>query len=411
MFKARPILFSSQMIRSLLSGSKTQTRRIMKPQPEFLYRLMDDRISPVHIDIGAFNEINKAIGRSDIEAYSCFTEPRLHGGLRWVRVLTDEIQRLWEKGIRGLVSVTRSQKQEGIFNCIVVPQQHKSDKECSSLGVHGFSRDAGISIASSSAFGRRPAKQYPGQSEVGNADGELAGSRGAWSRHEGRETSCVEARRQGAGAHQMGDPERIMQPATRCASSWNEPVCNTTYCRYEIDSLLWLRETWRTEVACYDDLSPSDLSGEETILYGADANWSLNHTVGRGRSPIHMPRWASRLTLRITDIRVERVQEISEDDAKAEGVTYTDFGTYIPNGSASLDGGKTFHPFKPRQYPGFHVGDVTGPDQCHPSAHGAFAGLWQSINGEESWTSNPWIWVLSFEVIKANVDEIRKKAA
>lgn len=79
------------------------------------------------------------------------------------------------------------------------------------------------------------------------------------------------------------------------------------------------------------------------------------------RPSIHMPRWASRLTLEVTSVRVERVQSISEEDARAEGVT-----------------------------PGA-VGDVT----CWR----AFRVLWDSINGERegcSWKANPWVWVVGF---------------
>jgi len=78
---------------------------------------------------------------------------------------------------------------------------------------------------------------------------------------------------------------------------------------------------------------------------------------------IHMPRWASRLTLEITDVRVERLNEISEEDAKAEGV--------------SVDG----------------VGNPGGPMRVHQRA---FKSLWNQINGADSWAANPWVWVIEF---------------
>lgn len=82
---------------------------------------------------------------------------------------------------------------------------------------------------------------------------------------------------------------------------------------------LYVREAWRTESDYYNDLAPSELSGEESILFNADADWSSNKTVGRSRPGMFLPRWASRLTLPVTNVKVERVADISEDDTKLEG--------------------------------------------------------------------------------------------
>jgi len=92
---------------------------------------------------------------------------------------------------------------------------------------------------------------------------------------------------------------------------------------------------------------------------------------GPFRSPTHMPRWASRITLEITAVRVERLQDISEEDAKAEGVE--------PIGIPAVD------PFT-----GEHLGD-------EPSWRYGFQCLWERINGKKhSWSSNPWVWVIEF---------------
>lgn len=82
---------------------------------------------------------------------------------------------------------------------------------------------------------------------------------------------------------------------------------------------------------------------------------------------IHMPRWASRITLEITGVRVERLQDISADDAKAEGCALE---CISPTGD---DSGSAIH----------------GP--------GGFRALWSSINGAESWGQNPWVWVIQFQ--------------
>ncbi|EOV6195452.1 hypothetical protein ACN94K_002557 [Klebsiella quasipneumoniae] len=90
---------------------------------------------------------------------------------------------------------------------------------------------------------------------------------------------------------------------------------------------------------------------------------------------IHMPRWASRILLEITDVRVERLNAISEEDARAEGI---------------IDGGC------------LNCGE---PEPCgcanpEPDTTDAFAYLWQSIYGQENWNANPWVWVISFKRVE-----------
>ncbi len=92
---------------------------------------------------------------------------------------------------------------------------------------------------------------------------------------------------------------------------------------------------------------------------------------GRWRSPIFMPRWASRITLEITGVRLERVQDISEADAKAEGC---DGKCPVGNVAAYL------------------------PYPC--SYH--YSQLWESINGPGSWDANPFVWVLEFKRIETH---------
>ncbi|WP_257756699.1 hypothetical protein [Burkholderia glumae] len=126
---------------------------------------------------------------------------------------------------------------------------------------------------------------------------------------------------------------------------------------------------------------------------------------------IHMPRWASRITLEITGVRVERLNEISEADAIAEGAVFTDFGIEPPKGSISLDGGRTFHPVvRGTQRNGWHMGDATSHTRCMGSARYAFANLINRLHGGENWNlkgaglweSNPWVWVIEFKRIEEN---------
>lgn len=137
---------------------------------------------------------------------------------------------------------------------------------------------------------------------------------------------------------------------------------------------LWVREGWRTESDYYNDLKPTELSGEERVLFDADADWSQNKSVGRRRASFHMPRWASRITLAVTDVRVERLQEISEADARAEGASYHSGGDVNHSGWR--------HDWK----------DV------HADARSSFRRLWNSIHGQGAWEANPWVVALTFKV-------------
>jgi len=96
---------------------------------------------------------------------------------------------------------------------------------------------------------------------------------------------------------------------------------------------------------------------------------------------IFMPKTACRLFLKIKSIRVERLQSISEGDAVAEGMKFTDFGKNQWGD----------------QKRGWHYSEVNSADQCLGTAKWAFGNLWQSINGPESWAANPWVWVVEFE--------------
>lgn len=99
------------------------------------------------------------------------------------------------------------------------------------------------------------------------------------------------------------------------------------------------------------------------------------------RPSIFMPRAASRLTLEITNVRVERLQNISEQDAIAEGVE-------------QIEGSWRCYLNCPEHAQGYHT---------RTSATASFMSLWQSINGAESWEASPWVWAVSFKKIGAEV--------
>lgn len=97
------------------------------------------------------------------------------------------------------------------------------------------------------------------------------------------------------------------------------------------------------------------------------------------RPSIHMPRWASRITLEITEIRVQRLQDISEEDAIAEGIERV-------GGAASCNPWKNYRLGKP--------GEMAMHCSCPTRS---YMTLWESINGAGSWDANPWVWCVSFK--------------
>ena len=143
---------------------------------------------------------------------------------------------------------------------------------------------------------------------------------------------------------------------------------------------LWVREKWGT-CAAFDNVAPRDLPGFVAIKYFAD-NQIVGATAGHGlmlksRPSIHMPRSLSRITLEVTAVRVERLQDLSEADAIAEGVARTITG----------DGWRRYCT-DPEQ-------EACGLTPCG-SAVASFRSLWESISGPSSWTANPWVWVVEF---------------
>lgn len=105
------------------------------------------------------------------------------------------------------------------------------------------------------------------------------------------------------------------------------------------------------------------------------------------RPSIHMPRWASRLTLIVTGVKVERLQEISEEDAIAEGVTKVRDACHVIRG--------------------FDY-DLAG--LCHNSAITPFSKLWDHINGPGAWDKNPWVVAYTYQPIFKNIDQISEAA-
>lgn len=147
---------------------------------------------------------------------------------------------------------------------------------------------------------------------------------------------------------------------------------------------IWVRETFQGPLIPEDELSeflganPDKFESPAYCEYASDGGPrpeyvdADDNTRHGWRPAIHMPRWASRLTLEIIGVRVERLNSISQEDAQAEGMELTG---WRPTYSDPDSGGEVWTPYD------------------------NFAQLWESIYGEESWKANPWVWVIEFKVV------------
>jgi len=156
---------------------------------------------------------------------------------------------------------------------------------------------------------------------------------------------------------------------------------------------LWVRETWArvgycdpgylTFAATYPSCLPADL---ENIPAASGIRW---------KPSIHMFRRDSRILLEITDLRVERLQDISDDQAKAEGCFFTDYGQQCFHGGTGWkDVGDCPAKVGHQQRNGWAWDKTTSHDQCLFTPRFAFANLWNATGGD--WDANPWVWVVEF---------------
>ncbi|UQY33550.1 hypothetical protein K8U54_17760 [Pseudomonas fulva] len=169
---------------------------------------------------------------------------------------------------------------------------------------------------------------------------------------------------------------------------WSDGECSLT-CPYgQPGDRLWVRETWSVEMlAGYSE--EGGYSSEYELRYRADDSereisvaagepdpWINLYDSQRGewRPSIHMPRAACRILLEVTDVRVERLQDITGDQAEAEG------------GDSAMC--RQFLETSPSRH------------ECKEAVIHGFAGLWASINGDDSWHANPWVWLVEFKRIE-----------
>lgn len=148
----------------------------------------------------------------------------------------------------------------------------------------------------------------------------------------------------------------------------------------DVGDRIWVRETW----ARYNiDQDSHDMAYRATT----PEDWPEE---GRWRPSMHMPRWASRITLEITGVRVERLNNISHEDAEREGIhTEVWDQTVVAKNYAAEDG---FFQFWSESMPHYV--------EMNELYRSSFQSLWQSIYGAENWQANPWVWVIEFKRIE-----------
>lgn len=165
------------------------------------------------------------------------------------------------------------------------------------------------------------------------------------------------------------------------------PRAALDFVRFDVGDRLWVRES--LSVASNDQ-------GARWLAYAADGKdvWpqTLWHKDRNSVPSIHMPRWASRITLTVTEVRVQRLQEISEADALAEGVNPLD--SELQSYRAESDGD----------------GRIVSSQERRTRIP-AFRRLWDSINADRApWDSNPWVVAVTFTPAPGNIDQSRSAA-
>lgn len=177
----------------------------------------------------------------------------------------------------------------------------------------------------------------------------------------------------------------------------------STRCPFgEVGDRIWVRETFQGPLIPEDELSeflganPDKFESPAYCEYAADGGPrpeyvdADDNTRHGWRPAIHMPRWASRITLEITGVRVERLNDISHDDAGREGIhTEVWDQTVVARNYAAED---EFFQFWSESMPHYV--------EMNELFRVSFHSLWQSIYGEESWQANPWVWVIEFKRIE-----------
>ena len=166
-----------------------------------------------------------------------------------------------------------------------------------------------------------------------------------------------------------------------CGSDQDVRFEGPDYAPFSKGDRLWVRETWGINhyAYCYDKIPksrPADVQDHEMVYFATEDDCEIINEMPRLPS-MHMPRWASRLTLNVESVRVERLNDCSEADAVAEGLEWVAPGKWAVDRTLAI------------------VGD---------DPRRVYGELWDSINGAGAWDANPWVVAVTFDVRKGNID-------
>lgn len=167
---------------------------------------------------------------------------------------------------------------------------------------------------------------------------------------------------------------------------------------------LWVKETWAPQELKLRKVKPTELPEDQRINYAANFLRYELPQLGPWRPSLFMRRWMSRITLEIVTVHLERLQDISEEDAAAEGVAKTYSPCLL---TVVFQNGNTCQ-ITPNYYGGVpkagdtwngkKVAHVTEPEShLIQTARDAYRDLWNRINGPDSWGTNPIVWVVQFK--------------
>lgn len=328
----RPILFSAAMVRALLDGSKTQTRRIVKPQPPVDQSLAYGPHHPTVIDRHGDEQPGQEVfGVYSLDGEWSRQSPYGTPGDRLIpamplpsydkRYCVDVFGDVWSRAKGGWKRLKPGITSKGY--CTITPARNG---RYATQSVHQLVCEAFYGATSS------------GLDQVRHLNGEQSDNAPENLDWGTQEQNWLDRAAHGGG---MGEAHHNAK-LTRCAVA-------------EIRASSKSQRTLSKEYG----VTQSSIQAART-----GATWVLD----RKPAPPNMPRWASRITLEIVSVRVERLNDCSEVDALAEGVT--------------IDGS---------HQSGYCAGEFL------PPSIRAYRELWESINGAGSWATNPWVLVIEFK--------------
>jgi hypothetical protein len=340
--KARPILFKPDMVRAILDGRKTQTRRIVKPlagagwRPETAHgdALRLGKITSPHPKKGRFGlfmrrEIHPGSGKYEHDLVPCpygapgdVLVPAVEIPLLGRAYCADISGNIWSRAKGEWRRLKGSPNSRGYLT--VTPAV---DGKYKTRAVHRLVCEA--------FYGAAPT----GMSQVRHLDGDRLSNPPHNLDWGTQEQNWLDRAAHGGG---MGEAHHASKLTAGAAAEIRASSASQ-----------------RALAARYG------VSQSQIYSVKSGKTWAED----RRPAPSNLERWTNHLTLEITDVRVERLQDISEDDAECEGVT-----------------------------------PATPPEQTGARHKPAFRHLWEDINGEESWAANPWVWVVEFQPHHTNVD-------